>query len=272
MTSVERRGPLPGPRSESEPVPDEGAAEYLYDGHDAASLARLLGMPRVVLLQRVASTLDVAHALGEAGAPAGTLVLADEQTASRGRGGKGWTSQPGAGLWMTFVERPDDVAALEVLSLRLGIRAAAALDDPAGERVGVKWPNDLHVSAGKLAGILVEARWQEQRLQWVAVGVGVNVRPPREVASAAGLTAGVSRIDVLRDIVPALRSASLARGLLTDDELAAFASRDIAAGRRCRLPVAGRVAGITRAGELRVETQDGEVTVRSGSLVLEEEA
>ena len=244
--------------------------EPVFDGLDANSLARLAGVPRVVLLRRVASTLDVAHALGEAGAGAGTLVLADEQTASRGRGGKTWTSAPGAGLWMTFVERPRDSRALEVLSLRLGICAAQALDAWAGEPVRLKWPNDLHVSAGKLAGILIEARWQEQRIEWVAVGVGVNVRPPVDVPGGAGLRPGVSRIDVLRDIVPALRSASLATGLLTQGELEAFATRDLAQGRRCTAPVAGTVLGITTAGELRVAVKDGEVRVRSGSLVLEE--
>ena len=249
-------------------MPDDA----VYDGHDAASLARLLHVPRVVLHERVASTLDVAHALGEAGAAAGTLVLADEQTASRGRGGKKWTSAPGAGLWMTFVERPQDARALEVLSLRLGIRAAEALDSPAGERVRLKWPNDLHLSAGKLAGILVEARWQEQRIEWVAVGVGVNVRAPSDVPAAAGLRPGVSRIEVLHDIVPALRSASLATGPLTAAEMDAFSARDLASGRRCSAPVPGRVLGITPAGELRVAARDGEVMVRSGSLVLEEEA
>ena len=203
---------------------------------------------------------------------AGTLVLADEQTASRGRGGKKWISAAGDGLWMTFVERPQDSRALEVLSLRLGIRAAEALDGAAGERVRLKWPNDLHLSAGKLAGILVEARWQDQRIEWVAVGMGVNVRPPADVQGAAGLRPGVSRLEVLRDIVPALRSASLATGPLTQAEVEDFAARDLAQGRRCMAPIQGRVLGITTAGELRVAVEGGEATVRSGSLVLEEES
>ena len=268
MTAPEHGTSTSPPVSGVARLPDDTT----YDGHDARSLAHLLGLPRVVLHRQVASTLDVAHTLGEQGAVAGTLVLADEQTASRGRGGKRWTSRPGAGLWMTFVERPDDARALEVLSLRLGIRAADALDAHAGEPVRLKWPNDLHLSSGKLAGILVEARWQEQRVEWVAVGVGVNVLAPEEVPGAAGLRPGVSRLQVLRDIVPALRSASLATGPLTEEELDAFAGRDLAAGRRCSAPVAGTVLGITRDGELRVATSGGEVAVRSGSLVLEEEA
>ena len=246
--------------------------DTLYDGHDAASLARLLGLPRVVLYDRVGSTLDVAHALAAEGAASGTLVLADEQTASRGRGGKRWTSAPGAGLWMTFVERPVDAGSVEVLSLRLGIRLASALDRAAGGHVGLKWPNDLYLSQGKLAGILVEARWQEGRIEWVAVGVGVNVLCPMEIPGAAGLRPGVSRVDVLCDIVPAIRSASLSTGLLSDAELLVFNSRDIARDRRCVAPVAGTVRGITRSGELWVSSGSEQVTIRSGSLVLEEEA
>ena len=246
----------------------------LYDGLDANALAQVLGVPRVVVRDRVASTLDVAHTLGEQGAVAGTLVLANEQTASRGRGGKRWTSAPGAGLWITFVERPRDARALEVLSLRLGLRAAEALEAAAGERVRLKWPNDLYLSSGKLAGILVEARWQEGRVEWAAVGVGVNVRAPEGIAGAAGLRPGASRVNVLRELIPALRAASLATGWLTDTELAAFESRDMARGRRCSAPARGRVLGITRSGELRVagEGGGGEMAVRSGSLVLEEEA
>lgn len=246
-------------------------SDVRYDGFDAGSLAGMLGVPRVVVYDRIGSTLDAAHALAEAGAGAGTLVLAEEQTAGRGRGGKRWASEPGAGLWLTFVERPDDFDALEVLSLRLGLRAAEVLDRAAGERVQLKWPNDLHVAAGKLAGILVEARWQEQRLMWVAVGMGVNVRAPGNVERAAGLRPGTSRTDVLRELVPALRTASLARGSLSRSELDAFSTRDIARGRACVSPVAGRVEGITATGALRVTTGSGEVTVRSGSLVLREE-
>lgn len=250
-------------------APDAGV---LYDGWDGRSLAIQFGVPGVVVHDRVGSTLDAAHALAEAGAVAGTLVLADEQTAGRGRGGKRWSSEPGTGLWITFIERPDDPAAIEVLSLRLGLRAAAVLDAFAGEPVQLKWPNDLYLSSGKLAGILVEARWQEQRISWVAVGMGVNVRAPGGVEGASGLRPGTSRVDVLRALVPALRGASLQSGSLTATELEEFASRDLARGRRCAAPRPGRIAGITATGGLRIAAEGGDVIVRSGSLELEEEA
>lgn len=232
----------------------------------------MFGVPRVVVHDSVGSTLDEAHALAQQGAVAGTVIVADEQTASRGRGGKVWRSPRGAGLWLTVIERPDDSAALEVLSLRLGMATAAALDEDAGTPVGLKWPNDLYLPGGKLAGILVETRWREQRIEWVAIGIGVNVRVPAGVQGAAGLRAGAERIAVLARIVPAAREASARRGPLTAAELAAFAARDIARGRVCNAPERGIVAGITSSGGLRIMAGETEVVAHSGSLILQEEA
>jgi len=92
-------------------------------------------------------------------------VIANEQTAGRGRGGKSWQSSPGAGLWLTLIERPADTSGLGVLSLRVGLAAAEALDRFAPEPIRLKWPNDLYIDRSKLAGILVEARWREQSVE-----------------------------------------------------------------------------------------------------------
>jgi BirA family biotin operon repressor/biotin-[acetyl-CoA-carboxylase] ligase len=126
-----------------------------YDGASPEALAERIGAPHVALFHTVGSTMDEAHALASAGAAAGTIVIADEQTAGRGRAGKRWSS-PHRGIWLTLVERPTDPAAVEVLSLRVGIAAANALDAFTAEPVRLKWPNDLYVDRGKLAGVLVE--------------------------------------------------------------------------------------------------------------------
>src|SRR5215217_6891246 len=96
-----------------------------YGGVTATALAARLGVPAVLAFDRVGSTLDVAHRVAPTAA-SGTLVLADEQTAGRGRHGRRWASAPGAGLWLTLIERPVDIRALDVLSLRIGLAAAAA--------------------------------------------------------------------------------------------------------------------------------------------------
>ena len=220
------------------------------------------------LLESTTSTLDVAHRIAAQGAPAGTLVIANEQTAGRGRGGKSWQSPPGAGIWLTLVERPRDASGLGVLSLRVGLAAAEALDRFASEPIRLKWPNDLYVDRGKLAGILVEARWRDQVVEWVAIGLGVNVKAPEEIENAAGLEPGTERLDVLGELVPALRAAMQATGPLGADEREEFNARDLARGRACVQPAVGRVAGITPTGELLVALADSVVPFRSGSLVL----
>ena len=243
-----------------------------YDGATGPDLAALLELPRVEVLESVTSTQDVAHVLAAQGAPAGTLVLADEQRAGRGRQGRAWVSERGAGIWLTLVERPTDAAATDVLSLRVGLAVARALDAFAAEPVRVKWPNDVYASGRKLVGILAEARWRDGAVEWIALGVGINVRAPADAPNAAGLAAGTKRLDVLRAIVPALRAAATATGRLADAELAEFASRDLAAGRACLEPIAGRVAGIGAGGELLIDNGSRTVAVRAGSLVLHEEA
>lgn len=245
--------------------------DAVLDGLDSRLLAARLGLPACELHDRVGSTMDLAHAAAGRGAASGTLILANEQEAGRGRGGRRWSSAPGGGLWMTLVERPASLGGIEVLSLRVGLHLAEALDALAGGRVRLKWPNDLYVGEGKLAGILIEARWRDQRVEWVAIGVGINIVPAADVQGAAGLAAGVSRLQALDRVVPALRAAAAVEGPLTTDELSRYAARDLSVGRRASQPAAGVVAGISTTGELMVDTAAGRVACRTGSLVFAED-
>jgi BirA family biotin operon repressor/biotin-[acetyl-CoA-carboxylase] ligase len=137
--------------------------------------------------------------------------------------------------------------------------------------VRLKWPNDVLVGRRKLAGILVETRWRARHVDWVAIGIGVNVRTPDMDDAPASLREDTRRIDVLAELVPAIRAAARARGPLTPEELARWAASDHAVGRLCRSPVRGRVRGLAADGSLIVE-RDGETALaRTGSLVLEEE-
>ncbi|MEO8194644.1 MAG: biotin--[acetyl-CoA-carboxylase] ligase [Gemmatimonadales bacterium] len=242
---------------------------YEFDGLSADELAELLECPAVELLETTPSTLDVAHRLAGAGCEAGTLVIADHQSAGRGRSGARWTSPSAKGLWLTLVERPDDASGIEVLALRVGLRSARALDLFAPEPVRLKWPNDLYVEGRKLAGILIEARWREGHLEWVAIGIGVNVVAPDDVPAAASLDAGTQRVEVLADLFPALRKAAAAAGSLRPIELIEWNARDVARGRACTEPARGIVEGISPTGELLVALADSVARFRSGSLVLD---
>ena len=239
-----------------------------YDGVTGEELAQTLSLPHVDVHADVPSTMDIANALAAAGAPAGTLVLADSQAAGRGRAGRRWESHAGDGIWLTLIERVNDPEALDVLSLRIGLRVARVLDRFNPDPVGLKWPNDLFLPAGKLGGVLLESRWRGGRPEWTSIGIGINVRAVHHPGAAA-LGAGVSRVHVLQELVPAVRAATVARGRLTSIELSEFAARDIAMGRACREPRIGRVQGIASDGALLIETQQGITRVLEGSLVLE---
>ncbi len=233
---------------------------------DADAMASALSVPRVVLLPSVSSTMDEAHRLGAEGAPGGTLIIADEQTAGRGRGGKRWTSGEQQGLWMTLLERPGTASGLDVLSLRLGLHAAPVLELFSAAPVQIKWPNDLYSESRKLAGVLVEARWREQKADWVAIGVGVNIVSPSELSTAIGLLPGTRRSVLALALAPALRAAAAARGPLTVTELAEFDRRDFARDRETLSPAVGIASGITSDGALIITGEHGISHFRAGSL------
>jgi len=237
-----------------------------WPGVDGVTLATRLGLPAVEALGAVESTMDAAHALAARGAAAGTLVIAEEQRSGRGRGGRAWSSAPGAGLWLTLIERPRTADGLDVLSLRVGLHLAPVLERWTESGIRLKWPNDLFVGARKLAGVLIEARWRGAHPDWVAIGIGINLVVPGDQPQATALVhAGAE--SVLAEVVPALRAAAFARGALTAAELAEFARRDLAVGQRVSLPEDGLVRGISAQGELLVETPAGLVPHRAGSLV-----
>jgi BirA family biotin operon repressor/biotin-[acetyl-CoA-carboxylase] ligase len=236
-------------------------------GLSGDALARALELPRVEAREALSSTMDEAHALAAGGAPAGTLVLAELQTAGRGRGGKRWVSEPRAGIWATLIERPRDASGIEVLSLRVGLQLARVLTRWTESPIQLKWPNDLFVGQRKLAGVLIEARWRDQRPDWVAIGIGINLQvPPEQPESTALVQADASQ--VLGEVLPALRAAAFASGPLSDTELAEFSSRDYARDRSLLAPAPGLARGITAEGALLIESNGALSSHRAGSLVL----
>lgn len=236
-----------------------------YDDVPLSGLAARTGSPRIVAFDSVGSTMDVAHQLARGGAEHGTVVLAGEQTAGRGRERREWRSAPG-GVWLTLVARDVDSRNIGVLPLRIGIAAAEALDALTSETIGLKWPNDLFLGDGKLGGVLVEARWRGEQLDWAAVGTGINLAAPEGVG-AAGLGESVPRAAVVERVIPAILAACSRAGVLAASELSAFAVRDIARGREIAEPVAGVVAGIDESGALLVESSGTVQHIRSGSLI-----
>ena len=248
-------------------------ARLALDGVPANVLARRWGVPQCGVFRRLTSSLDAIHDLGAQGAPHGTVVVAEEQTTGRGREGRTWHS-PLGGVWLGILFRPPR-ALLSAVSIRAGLVLADVVDEIIGRPLTrLKWPNDVLLDDRKLAGVLCEGRWQRDALQWLAVGVGVNVcnAIPHELADQAialdELADGVRRIDVLDDLVPALLLLTSAGALLTEAECAAFAARDWLSGRQIRLPIFGRARGVSVDGSLLVDAGAGTTSVREGHVEL----
>jgi BirA family biotin operon repressor/biotin-[acetyl-CoA-carboxylase] ligase len=217
-----------------------------------------------IWLDTVGSTLDELHARAAAGAPDGSWLVAAEQSAGRGSRGRTWHS-PRGGLWLSVLRRgAASLAGFELLSIRAGLAVAEVLDGlPAVAPVMLKWPNDLIVRDRKVGGLLIEARWQGDRLLWVAIGLGLNVRNPIPEELAGGATSlgafcHETTVEALAEpVARALTSVELDAPELSGAELSAYAARDWLLGRAVASPVEGTGAGVGRDGRLTVRDPSG---------------
>lgn len=135
------------------------------------------------------TTNNRARELALEGAPEGTLVVAEKQTAGRGRRGKVWESPLGTGIWMSLVLRPQIMPAeASVLTLLCGLATAEAIEVETGLSVGIKWPNDILINGKKAVGILTEMDCEMSQVHFVIPGIGINVNTtsfPPEIADIA---------------------------------------------------------------------------------------
>jgi BirA family biotin operon repressor/biotin-[acetyl-CoA-carboxylase] ligase len=254
-----------------------------WDGLTATELAARCGIPAAFLFERVGSTNDVARALAGQGAPGGTAVLANEQTAGRGRGGKGWASAPGLGMWLSLVARPASLPTPGLLPVLIGLAVAEAIDRWAGPGgAQVKWPNDVYLDSRKAGGILCEGIWSGGEASAVVVGIGLNVlhQPHdfpgevRETATSLGIASGgpVSRADVAEAVIRSvLRAVSAPPARLGGAMLERLRARDFLLGRPVTVTgadqVEGIAMGITPEARLLLRTVDGVLrAVESGTV------
>jgi BirA family biotin operon repressor/biotin-[acetyl-CoA-carboxylase] ligase len=224
---------------------------------------------RITRLETTSSTNDVAASL-----PDGSVVVADQQTAGRGRRGRSWFSPPGSGLYVSVVVAPsravDPVRAMNLLTLAAGVGIAEGIQDGAGLRVDLKWPNDLYVGGRKLGGILAEAATSGGVVERVVVGFGVNLQPaayPTELRDRATSIETETDRPVDRERILHAALASLARRY---DDLLASKFDDILDAWRARAPNAAGapITWMSAAGPVDAVTAgvdaDGALLVRIG--------
>lgn len=235
------------------------------------------------LFRSAGSTNAVARALAERGAPPGTTVVADEQTAGRGRHGRSWSSPPGAGVWMSVLMEPAAAPALLPLVLAVHIAERLTALEP-GLRIAVKWPNDLLGGGRKLGGILCDAQWSGDTMTGLVAGIGINVSqqpadfPPEVSATATSLHALCAAGPPHATVAIAVRAAvtEVARigcsGWPAALEAAwprwdALAGQPVVVAAEDGRTLRGTARGIDRAGSLRVaDGQGGEHVVERGTV------
>ena len=233
------------------------------------------------------TTMRRAAELARGGCPEGTIVTADEQTAGRGRLRRNWVSEPGQGLYLSLVLRPDcqpDGAPL--LTLVAGLAVKEALEATAGVRCDIRWPNDILVRERKCCGILVEMETDDRRVTHVTVGIGINLNHVEfqgelaETATSLRIETGRNwgRAALLEPLLDALeRCYDLYRNEGSDPILEAFQqASSYVSGRQVivegipqgqRPHLRGVTAGLDARGTLLLRGDDGEITpVLAGSV------
>ncbi len=139
-------------------------------------LANQLIGRKIYAFQRVTSTNDLAKRLAEKGEPEGALIIADCQTKGRGRFQRHWQSPPGTGLWFSIILRPKiSVENLETIPLLTGVSVAQAIETVTGLKPILKWPNDILLTSKKVCGILIESSFTQEKLNYLVLGIGINV-------------------------------------------------------------------------------------------------
>jgi BirA family biotin operon repressor/biotin-[acetyl-CoA-carboxylase] ligase len=238
---------------------------------------------RIYHFFKIESTNDVALRLGQEGEPHGAVVVAEEQTAGRGRSRRVWHSEKTSGVYMTVLLRPPiSPQQAQLITLVAGLAVRDAVAETTGLSPDLRWPNDLLIGRKKFCGILTEMHAEPDRIHFVVVGMGIDVNHARlpdalaPIATSLRIETGrvQSRIELVARLLRSLETyynrflAEGAHPIL--DRFAAVSS--YATGKRVRIATAGETyegttAGLEPSGLLRVTRDDGStVAVVSGDL------
>jgi BirA family biotin operon repressor/biotin-[acetyl-CoA-carboxylase] ligase len=233
----------------------------------------------------ISSTNDAARQFAEQGVPEGTVVLAEEQTQGRGRLGRPWLSERGTGIYASIllrpVVKPRDAA---VLTLVAAVAASQAIEQACGLITDIKWPNDLLLSGRKCCGILSEMQAERDEIQYVIVGIGINVNQAafsEELGQRATslhiegkqtysripvLCALLQKFELLYDDLQQGNRAAVLQRWVERSSFAFGKQVTVALGNGKNIE--GQTSGLSELGNLRVKLADGRVEeVMSGDIV-----
>lgn len=228
------------------------------------------------------STNTKAKELAEEGHPSGTLVVADRQTAGKGRRGRSWESPTGIGIFMTLMLKPEiNPNNASMLTLVAAMATTRAIRRVTGVPALIKWPNDIVMNGKKVCGILTEMSAQFDYINHIVIGIGINVHNedfPEEIAKTASslyLESGqhIYRASLIEAFLEEFEDV-YAEYLKTEDMEGLQKEYDamlVNRGRQVRVldpkePFEGKAMGITKKGELIVDTWESRKLVSSGEV------
>ena len=227
---------------------------------------------RIVLHDVVASTNATLRELAEAGAPEGTVILADRQTAGRGRGRTTWFSPAGVNLYASILLRPSIQAAAASTLTFVASLALADSVQKLGIKAGVKWPNDVMVQERKVAGVRAELITRGSAVDYIVLGVGVNLNVTHEVLRVGLGETAQGATSLREELGHPVDLNGFTASFLTDFErrldtyrangrpsiVAEWRDLDVVTGRRVEIRegskvIVGRALGVDATGHLRVK-------------------
>lgn len=238
---------------------------------------------KVYTFQTIDSTNNCARALAGCWAEEGTVVIAEEQTAGKGRLGRTWLATPGENLTFSIILRPSlPSEEMNLLPLLVAVGVARAVESVISMNVQCKWPNDLLLDGKKFAGVLMEGVLSNNAVDYVVVGIGINVNqtlfPPELAERATSLRlatgASINRDTLFRAILHSLETeydSLSASGF--HEVLPRWLSYAPIVGRQVTISqdgsiLAGTVRGISKHGGLIVETNGEERVVFAGDVTI----
>ena len=237
----------------------------------------------ILYFDSIDSTNTKAQELAEKGYPSGTLVVADKQIAGKGRRGRNWESPSGCGIFMTLMLKPDiNPNNASMLTLVSALAVAKALADITGKDAKIKWPNDIVIDGRKVCGILTEMSAQFDYINNIVIGIGINVNNssfPEEISATASslrlLSGGKKyrRAEIIEKIMEYFEKYYSI--FLETEDLSALVNEYNAMlvnmKKQVKVldpkePFEGTAMGITKTGELIVDTWESRKLVSSGEV------
>jgi len=259
--------------------------DFILPGEIKKNLKSKIFGKKIYSYRKVGSTNLLGFRLAETGSEEGTLIVADEQTKGKGRMGRSWYSPPRLGLWMSLILRPR-IPPFKApgLSICAGLALAQTIKEMTGIEAKIKWPNDCLIDGKKVGGILLELSAELDRINFVIVGIGVNVNHsakdfPRNLSQTATsmkikLGKDISRLALLTSFLEEFERIYLdfkKKGLSAQREMiksfSSLLGKKVAV-RFGKEKIEGTAENIDENGSLVIKTKKGEKVVTAGEVMV----